>query len=270
MIGFQKQLTEFQPDSTPTWWSTRATATDSQRDPNLFYERGHGPADEPEPRWAVPNPAVRLDSPEREPGAIELHGARDVAEAALHEELSSSGVTYTLMFYKHDTGIGSAGFGAMQLNNFNIDDGLGHIEGLPAQHACARTACGRCLKGFASFSAYLRLRIGESVVHDQHQRRSAELSGTTRIRNDLSDYSAQQLLQATRSRRSTSHVSKDVRSRRTHQGRPASPRCSTSATTHSSPTTRLKTSSAFGDAKRTANAPRIGQLALQDVVLSGR
>ena len=30
------------------------------------------------------------------------------------------GVTYTLMFYKHDTGIGSAGFGAMQVNNFNL------------------------------------------------------------------------------------------------------------------------------------------------------
>jgi hypothetical protein len=30
------------------------------------------------------------------------------------------GVTYTLMFYKHDTGLGSAGFGAMQVNNFDI------------------------------------------------------------------------------------------------------------------------------------------------------
>src|ERR1700741_4051997 len=30
------------------------------------------------------------------------------------------GITYTLMFYKHDTGVGSAGYGATQLNTFDI------------------------------------------------------------------------------------------------------------------------------------------------------
>ncbi len=37
-----------------------------------------------------------------------------------HQQLPV-GITYTLMFYKRDTGVGSAGFGAMQLNNFDIN-----------------------------------------------------------------------------------------------------------------------------------------------------
>lgn len=118
MIGFQKQLTDvtgFDADLV----QYRGYREDSQRDPNVFYDPATGLPKNPN-IYGRPNPAY---------GSIHLnesHGRSDYMALATsfkrrYRNHFQLGVTYTLMFYKHDTGIGSAGFGANQLNNFNIN-----------------------------------------------------------------------------------------------------------------------------------------------------
>ena len=81
------------------------------------------------------------------------------------------GVTYTLMFYKHDTGIGSAGFGAMQLNNFDINTDWATSKDFQ-RHTLRANGVWTLPKGF-SFSAFFGYGSPNPVVHDQHERRSA-------------------------------------------------------------------------------------------------
>jgi hypothetical protein len=118
MIGFQKQVTSLMGfDADLIQYTGRRE--DSQRDPNLFYDAATGLPKNPT-IYGRPNPAF---------GAIHLnesHGRSDYMALATsftrrYHDNFQLGVTYTLMFYKHDTGIGSAGFGAMQLNNFDIN-----------------------------------------------------------------------------------------------------------------------------------------------------
>jgi hypothetical protein len=91
---------------------------DSQRDPNLFFD----------PATGLPrNPNV-FGRPNPDFGAINLkesHGRSDHLALATgvtrrYRHNFQMGATYTFMFYKHDTGIGSAGYGATQLNPFDI------------------------------------------------------------------------------------------------------------------------------------------------------
>jgi hypothetical protein len=118
MIGFQKQLTNLMGvDADLIEYTGRRE--DSQRDPNLFYDPVTGLPKNPN-IYGRPNPAF---------GSIHLdasNGRSDYMALATsfnrrYNRNFQLGVTYTLMFYKHDTGIGSAGFGAMQLNSFNIN-----------------------------------------------------------------------------------------------------------------------------------------------------
>jgi hypothetical protein len=91
---------------------------DSQRDPNLFYDFATGLPKNPNIHGR-PNPAF---------GAINLkesHGRSDHLALATgltrrYRNNFQLGATYTYMFFKHDTGIGSAGYGATQLNTFDI------------------------------------------------------------------------------------------------------------------------------------------------------
>jgi hypothetical protein len=116
-IGFQKQLNEFMGfDADLVEYTGRHL--DSQRDPNLLYNPATGLPKNPLV-FGRPNPAY---------GAIhvdESHGRSDYMALATsftrrYHKNFQFGVTYNLAFYKHDTGIGSAGYGAMQLNTFNI------------------------------------------------------------------------------------------------------------------------------------------------------
>ena len=118
MIGFQKQLTESMGfDADLVQYTGRRE--DSQRDPNLFYDPATG-------LWLNPNVYGR---PNPAYGSIHLnesHGRSDYLALATsfkrrYHRNFQLGITYTLMFYKRDTGIGSAGFGANQINNFDIN-----------------------------------------------------------------------------------------------------------------------------------------------------
>jgi hypothetical protein len=118
MVGFQKQLSPlmgFDADLV----HYKGYREDSQRDPNLFYNPETGLPLNPNV-FGRPNPAydsIHLN---------ESHGRSDYLALATsfkrrYHNRFQLGVTYTLMFYKHDTGIGSAGFGAQQVNNFDIN-----------------------------------------------------------------------------------------------------------------------------------------------------
>lgn len=118
MVGFQKQLTPVLGLETDLV-HYRGYDEDSQRDPNLFYD----------PLTGLPkNPNV-FGRPNPDYGVISLresHGRSDYLALAMglnrrYQNNFQFGATYTLMFYKRDTGIGSAGYGATQVNPFDID-----------------------------------------------------------------------------------------------------------------------------------------------------
>lgn len=119
MLGFQKQLTDVMGvDADLIWY--RGRQEDSQRNPNLFYD----------PATGLPKNPNTFGRPRPDFGAINLkesHGRSDYLALATsftrrYRRNFEVGATYTVMFYKHDTGVGSAGYGAMQLNTFNIMD----------------------------------------------------------------------------------------------------------------------------------------------------
>jgi hypothetical protein len=116
-IGFQKQFGQsmsFDSDLV----SNSGYRLDSQVDPNLFYDPVTGLYKNPV-TFGRPNPAY---------GAITLdesHGFSDYLALQnsfkrRYQRNFQVGVTYTLMFHKNDTGEGSSGYGATQLNPFNI------------------------------------------------------------------------------------------------------------------------------------------------------
>jgi hypothetical protein len=119
MLGFQKQLTELLGfDADLVWY--KGWNEDSQRDPNLFYDPATGLPKNPN-MHGRPNPSF---------GSINLKESRGESEyLALatsfnrrYRDNFQLGATYTVMFYKNDTGVGNAGYGATQLNPFNIMD----------------------------------------------------------------------------------------------------------------------------------------------------
>jgi hypothetical protein len=117
MVGFQKQLGSVMAfDADLVHYIGRNE--DSQRDPNLFYDSATGLPQNPNV-FGRPNPDY---------GQIQLresHGRSDYLALATsfnrrYRNNFQFGATYTFMFYKNDTGIGSAGYGATQLNPFDI------------------------------------------------------------------------------------------------------------------------------------------------------
>ena len=117
MLGFQKQITErmgFDADLV----TYRGYREDSQRDPNLFYNAATGLPLNPNV-YGRPNPAFGSIHLNQSNGRSDYMALASSFTKRYHQNYQL-GVTYTLMFYKHDTGVGSAGFGAMQVNNFDI------------------------------------------------------------------------------------------------------------------------------------------------------
>jgi hypothetical protein len=117
MIGFQKQIGGYMGFDADLVEYT-GHHEDSQRDPNLFYNSATGLPLNPNV-FGRPNPAfgpIHLDASD---GRSDYMGLATSFTRRYHNNFQL-GVTYTLMFYKHDTGVGSAGFGAMQVNTFNI------------------------------------------------------------------------------------------------------------------------------------------------------
>lgn len=117
MVGFQKQLSPvlgIEADLV----HYKGYNEDSQRDPNLFYDPATGLPKNPNVAGR-PNPAYGVIS------LRESHGKSDylALTTGLNRRYHANfqlGATYTLMFYKNDTGIGSAGYGATQINPFDI------------------------------------------------------------------------------------------------------------------------------------------------------
>jgi hypothetical protein len=117
MIGFQKQLSPvlgIEADLV----HYKGYNEDSQRDPNLFYDPATGLPRNPNV-YGRPNPDYGVIS------LRESHGKSDYLALTTgvnrrYQDSFQLGATYTLMFYKHDTGIGSAGYGATQVNPFDI------------------------------------------------------------------------------------------------------------------------------------------------------
>jgi Carboxypeptidase regulatory-like domain len=117
MIGFQKQLSNYMGfDADLVQY--RGYHEDSQRDPNLFYDAATGLPLNPNV-YDRPNPAYSSIHLNESNGRSDYMGLAMSFTRRYHNNFQF-GATYTLMFYKHDTGIGSAGFGAMQLNPFDI------------------------------------------------------------------------------------------------------------------------------------------------------
>lgn len=119
MLGFQKQLgAVFAVDADLVYW--RGYDEDSQRDPNLFYDPVTGFNKDPRV-FGRPNPAF---------GEIILRESQGRSDyMALASSLTrrfrnnfQAGLTYTLMFFKHDNGGGSSAYGGFVNNVFDIDD----------------------------------------------------------------------------------------------------------------------------------------------------
>jgi hypothetical protein len=117
MLGFQRQVTDLIGfDADLVWY--KGWNEDSQRDPNLFYDPATGLPRNPNV-YGRPNPNF---------GSINLkesNGKSDYLALATsftrrYRHNFQLGATYTLMIYKNDTGVGNAGYGATQLNPFNI------------------------------------------------------------------------------------------------------------------------------------------------------
>jgi hypothetical protein len=117
-IGFQKQIGQFMSIDSDLV-SNLGRRLDSQRDPNLFYD----------PATGLPKNPLTLGRPNPAYGAIHLDESQGRSNyLALQNSFTrryqrnfQMGVTYTVMFYKNDTGQGSSGYSATQLNTFNIN-----------------------------------------------------------------------------------------------------------------------------------------------------
>jgi hypothetical protein len=118
MIGFQKQLTEVTAlDADLVYY--RGYHEDVQRDPNLFYDPATGFPKNPTIAGR-PAPAFGQINAKDSTGKSD-HLALATSFTRRYRDNFQLGMTYTLMFFKHDTGIGNAGYGNQQLNSFDLD-----------------------------------------------------------------------------------------------------------------------------------------------------
>jgi hypothetical protein len=254
MIGFQKQLTSVMGfDADLIHYIGRHE--DSQRDPNLFYDVATGLPKNPS-IYGRPNPAY---------GSIHLnesHGRSDYLALATsfnrrYRDNFQFGITYTLMFYKHDTGIGSAGFGAMQTNNFDINADWATAKDFQ-RHTFRVNGSWNLPKGFllSGYFAY-----GSSNPSYTTSTNVDPLGiGSTRVRSNLTiiprnNFSGD-AFQTT-----DLHLAKEVRLGRIRVTGIAEV---FNLFNHAQYTyTLLETSSAFGTPNGSAGSPRTGQLAFR-------
>jgi hypothetical protein len=116
-IGFQKQLTPFTSFDADLVYNL-GRRLDSQRDPNLFYDPATGLNQNPL-TFGRPNPAYGEIHLNESHGRSEYMALATQFTRKYHRNFQM-GVTYTLMFFKNDAGLGSSGYGAKQLNTFNL------------------------------------------------------------------------------------------------------------------------------------------------------
>ena len=118
MLGFQKQLNDVTGfDADLVYY--KGIHEDEQLDPNVFYD----------PATGFPRNPSRFGRPNPDYGPINLKASTGYSDYfALASSFTrryrnnfQAGLTYTLMFFKGDTGISSAGYGSQQLNPFDVD-----------------------------------------------------------------------------------------------------------------------------------------------------
>jgi hypothetical protein len=180
MVGFQKQLTDLMGfDADLVEYS--GYHQDSQRDPNLFYNPATALPLNPNV-YGRPNPAygsIHLDDSQ---GRSDYMGLATSFTRRYHKNFQL-GVTYTLMFYKHDTGVGSAGFGAMQTNTFNIMTDWATSSNFQ-RHTLRGNGVWTLPRGF-SFSAYFGYG-SPNPAYTTNTNVDPLGIGSTRVRSNLS------------------------------------------------------------------------------------
>jgi hypothetical protein len=116
-VGFQKQFGQFMSFDSDLV-SNNGHRLDSQRDPNLYYNPADGLYQNPL-TYGRPNLAygdIQLDQSQGKSNYLALQSSF----TRRYQKNFQLGVTYTLMFFKNDAGEGSSGYGATQVNPFNI------------------------------------------------------------------------------------------------------------------------------------------------------
>ena len=117
ILGFQKRLTDIMGVDADLLY-TRGYHGESQRDPNLFYDPATGRSK---------NPAT-FGRPRPDFGPIRLLGTDARSEymglatsfTRRYRNQFQLGMTYTLMFFKNDEGVGGSGYGNDRLNPFDM------------------------------------------------------------------------------------------------------------------------------------------------------
>ena len=122
IIGFQRQLGERSAfDADLTYW--HAYDMGHERDANLFYDPATGFNKNPivfgRPRSDFTEIKLRESVGEADYLALATQFTRRYANNF------QGNVTYTLMFFKHDNGAGTSGFGGSRFNQFNVDEEWG-------------------------------------------------------------------------------------------------------------------------------------------------
>jgi len=118
MLGFQRQLTEVMGFDADLIY-TRGYAEETQRDPNLFYD----------PATGLPKNPTTFGRPRPDFGPIRLlqtNGRSDYLALATslmrrYRNNFQLGMTYTVMFFKHDMGVGESGYNNSLINPFDIE-----------------------------------------------------------------------------------------------------------------------------------------------------
>lgn len=114
-IGFDSDLIYF-----------KGYSEETQSDPNVFYDTATG----------FNKPPARFGRPRPDFGPIRLISSRGHSDyLALANSFTRRyrnnfqlGATYTVMFFKHDTDLGSSGYGSNLDNHFNVDDNWGRAN----------------------------------------------------------------------------------------------------------------------------------------------
>ena len=145
MLGIQKQLTSVTGfDSDLVYF--KGYHEDVQRDPNLFYN----------PATDLPRNPNTSGRPRPDFGPIALKDSTGYSDyLALASALSRRyqnnfqlGLTYTLMFYRRDTGIGNQGYGNQSLSPFDVSKDWGRSSRISTPHdqrQCPVESAGRLL-----------------------------------------------------------------------------------------------------------------------------
>jgi hypothetical protein len=254
MLGFEKQLSDLMGITADLVEST-GYHLDSQRDPNLFYDPTTGLPENPNTNGR-PNPlfgSIHLDDSQGRSNYMALQ----TSFTRRYHKNFQLGLTYTLQFYKHDTGIGSAGFGAMQTNTFNIMADWANSTNF--QRNTLRANAIWMLPHALQLSAYFGYGSPNSSYTTSTNVDPLGIS-STRVRSNLTVISRDNFY-GNNFQTLDLHLSKDIRI----GGMKLSGIAEVfNAYNHAQYTYNLlETSTAFGSPNGQANQPRTGQLAVR-------